>query len=691
MKGSSNTSSQARKAADARSTGSASTIAAKPARQEPKHDSAKSTGVSPCITQGHSRAPLDDNVTTINDDSESSSASIVAEIARLSLVPAVMEAEVDACSNNHACSRFASLQKVEDTDTDTEGEDDFDILDVVRARLSLAGTAQLKSDDSVETKSANSKAAALSTVQPTATGEKCPPKKGLQPPRQGQQVEPGAYMDAPGEELQRTIVPDLTRFCYPSPDAELGGLSDASVNSEPAHSEPAMEIHERHLAEANPVFEDAEDGTMMHAHPVDINELLNRQLKRKKQRRCYAFALILVFLAGVLIAGSVAGTHIKKEWGATQIPAAHISMDPSAAPSSAPTGVLDFFFWDLPLGTQSSILNGNTPQKQAWEWLSKHQNITNLPDWRRKQLFALAAFFFAFEGEHWNPLMRERWMDDTKEECLWYSSGFGRFVEGEYLEWSLKDDGEYLEWSLKDDGFPQVDSCNSLGQFTNLELANLQLSGLAPSIPPEISVLSALKAISLYDNGIEGLNDMLPAEIYQMTHLRWLMYDQNAFDGNLASELGLLTNLTYLFFAKNSLSGHICSELGEMASLVELELGNNSFSGSLPSELGRLSHLNMLWLQNLPLLTGSIPSELSLLTSLGYLNITGSTGLSGTIPDELCYLQNASCTYLDYWGQNSSCTLDFDCTPTLCGCGCPCASESLVVGTRIDVIPCEFC
>jgi len=50
----------------------------------------------------------------------------------------------------------------------------------------------------------------------------------------------------------------------------------------------------------------------------------------------------------------------------------------------------------------SSIFNtaGKTPHWKAWNWLSSHQNLTNLVKWRKKQLFAMAAFFFAFGGEH---------------------------------------------------------------------------------------------------------------------------------------------------------------------------------------------------------------------------------------------------------------------------------------------------
>jgi hypothetical protein len=359
---------------------------------------------------------------------------------------------------------------------------------------------------------------------------------------------------------------------------------------------------------------------------------------------------------------------------ANETPPPSLSMVPSEAPSSAPTSQLDVLFTNLPHHTQDSILTGNTPQYQAWEWLSNHQNITSLPEWRKKQIFALATFFYAFEGENWNPLIRERWLDDTKEECLWFSSGFGRFVEG-----------KYIEWSLDVNGIPQIDPCNNQGEFIWLDLSDLQLSGLAPSIPPEIFLLSSLKDILLYQNDIEvPISAVFSTELFQLARsepgglnsLGGLSLSSNYLSGPLPTEMGMLSYMTFLYLSDSSCTGLVCSELGEMASLVELDLAGNFLSGPIPSELGQLSQLQWLDFANLTMLTGSIPSELSLMTSLRYLDLRGNTGLSGTIPDELCYLQDASCTFLDWWGAAYNCTLGFDCTDTLCGCGCPCADEA---------------
>jgi hypothetical protein len=468
---------------------------------------------------------------------------------------------------------------------------------------------------------------------------------------------PGAYLGLPGEAMRPAPPIDLS-IVGAHYSREVVWLDDTIL---------PFTNHQQQLARAIVVDEEAEHGTMMHADAVDPDKIQNLQLTRKKQQCFFTIALILLLLAGAIMIGYVVGTQPKtsKEVVTIQVPISSLSMEPSEAPSSAATRALDILLMDLPLHTQHNILNGNTPQYQAWEWLSKHQNITNLPDWRKKQLFALATFFFAFEGEHWNRLIRDSWMDDTKDECLWFSSGYGRFV-GE----------EYIEWSLEVDGIPKIESCNNLGELIWLDLADLQVSGFSPSIPPEIGLLTSLTCIGLYDDELElpwtNFTGLIYPELGGLISLRHLVVGNNKISGPISSELGLLTTIEALFLGNNAFSGILFTELGEMTSLTFLSLDSNSFSGSIPSELGRLTNLGWLQLQNLPLMTGSIPSEVALMASLRHLDLRNSSGLHGIIPDELCYLQHPLCTFVDIWGVTSNCTLEFDCTEVLCGCDCPC-------------------
>jgi Leucine-rich repeat (LRR) protein len=540
---------------------------------------------------------------------------------------------------------------------------------------------------------------------------------------------PGVFGPAAVLVLHQRSMPSVTRnnqcLVQDTNNSQTSSTTDAElVEARAVTDEPSMNI------------------SLPTAQQVDVDELAQEleQQAAKGQREsvCRILGFCLIAISLVFLSTSL-GVNLGFRGSArsTAAPTVSPSMTPSAVPSSALTSPLDLLFDDLPDYTQKSIQNSSTPQWKAFDWLSNHQNITNLPEWRKTQLFALATFFYAFEGENWNPLIKERWMDDTKEECLWYSSGFGYFDE----------DGVFKEWLEEVDLIAQYDSCNSKGQFTWLDLADLQLSGLAPSVPPEISLLSSLDGIMLYNNDVERSNLFLPTEMGDMTNLTrmwlgnsslsgwipsqlWLLTQMifldltnNQFSGSLPtellrmtklqelrltdngltglvpSELGFMSsmtmldlgfnhfsgplptelgrmNLTILYLKENSFSGTVISEIGKMSSLVEILLDGNSFSGSIPSEMGCLTLLSWFELQNLPLLTGSIPSELSLLTSLRYLDLTNSSGLSGTIPNELCYLQNTSCTFEDVWEYTYNCTLYFDCSDILCGCDCPCFNET---------------
>ncbi|CAB9530168.1 expressed unknown protein [Seminavis robusta] len=234
------------------------------------------------------------------------------------------------------------------------------------------------------------------------------------------------------------------------------------------------------------------------------------------------------------------------------MPTIYGSMTPSQVPSTAPTGVLDGLLESLPEYTTASMNNGSdTPQWKAWQWLAYHQNITFLPEWRKEQLFALATFFYAFGGENWNPFIQERWMDDAKEECQWFSSGFG----------FLGLDGEYVE--LQDYGIEPTFPCDSHGKFTSLFLEDQDLSGLSPFIPPEIALLTSLSILQLGVNGIAGpILSFLPTQLYRMTSLTIIsLWDNLELTGNIPSELGLLTDLTVLGLTATKLTGTIPEEL----------------------------------------------------------------------------------------------------------------------------------
>jgi hypothetical protein len=259
-------------------------------------------------------------------------------------------------------------------------------------------------------------------------------------------------------------------------------------------------------------------------------------------------------------------------------------------------------------------------------------------------------------------------------------SVFGYFVDGDFFEWSLEGDGIP---QTEVDATQQTESCNDVGEVVEMNLQDLQLSGLKPSLPPEIALLTSLTHIALYLNELEvSLQNLFPTELYLMSSLEEIWLCTNNVSSYISSDMGLLTNMKILEVNTNSLFGPLPSELGLMTSLQLLDLHNNGFTGSVPHEIWQNSALTKLELSNLPLLTGSIPTDLPFLAGMRYLNLTGIPGLYGTIPEGWCFLQEPSCTFVDVHGENVSCSLEFDCTERLCGCNCPCSNLSIGGGAH---------
>ncbi len=213
------------------------------------------------------------------------------------------------------------------------------------------------------------------------------------------------------------------------------------------------------------------------------------------------------------------------------------------------------------------------------------------------------------------------------------------------LNWSP--DTPIADW----DGILEDSLEGSPQRVTRLYLGGMGLDG---SIPGELSHLTALKELYLYENELSGQippglgdlstlthlhaygNDLrgeIPAELGKLPVLRELRLESNDLTGQIPPELGDLTRVTRLFLADNDLSGEIPQELGGMASLDWLNLGRNNISGRIPAELGDLQRLRRLYIYENDL-TGSIPGSMGTLARLTHI-VAQSNDLSGPIPPEL--------------------------------------------------------
>ena len=165
---------------------------------------------------------------------------------------------------------------------------------------------------------------------------------------------------------------------------------------------------------------------------------------------------------------------------------------------------------------------------------------------------------------------------------------------------------------------------------------------------------------------LEGnnLNGPIPAEIGDLTNLRYIYFRRNQLSGPIPTTIGKLTNLELLTCSNNQLSGSIPDEIGNLVKLTILQLNQNKLTGDFPSSIYNLTKLEILLLnvnqltgtlsplignlkemENFSLssnkLQGIIPTEIGGLTQLSYLNL-GINQFSGTIPREIGNLVNLS-------------------------------------------------
>lgn len=148
--------------------------------------------------------------------------------------------------------------------------------------------------------------------------------------------------------------------------------------------------------------------------------------------------------------------------------------------------------------------------------------------------------------------------------------------------------------------------------------------------------------LELPDNNLTGT---LPAELGDLTRLRFLRLWSNELTGPIPGELGLLPDIWGITLTTNRLSGEIPRELSQATTLFTLQLAYNQLTGEIPVELARLERLREFQLNDNQL-TGQIPEELGRLTELSSFFL-GDNMLSGTIPKTLGNLVNVYRLELD--------------------------------------------
>lgn len=477
----------------------------------------------------------------------------------------------------------------------------------------------------------------------------------------------------------------------------------------PPH-QPATLLQERvnntdGLAVAHMIDEESiiDPESLMEAQQINI-EMLQKEQQKKKYKMIGCFVVVLLCFITILAVslGLLLGRSNEESLPIPSSPTIHPSTAPSKMPSSSPTGALDLLEASLPEYTLDSLESLSTPQWKAMDWISGHPEISIMEEWRKKQLFALATFYYSMKGEHWPQIIQDNWLVYDESECYWFDTISGRF------------NPETGEWDPGAFGYtPGLETpCNhsEIGNYIHLALNELGLEeesagGSSPKLPPEVSLLSSLERIVFLANGLNtDISDFLPSSLYQMENLTYinlvsngltgsiptefgrmvglesLALSGNPLTGSIPSQLGLLTRLQDLTLFRNELTGQLPTELGMIETFQSLYVADNALTGSIPTQFGKMTSLSHLSLANNEV-TGTIPTELALPTNLIYLSLNDNK-LTGTIPSELEVL--ATNLYSLELANNSLsgtvpkvlCSLvdmSFDCNDQLCGCcWCPC-------------------
>jgi hypothetical protein len=193
------------------------------------------------------------------------------------------------------------------------------------------------------------------------------------------------------------------------------------------------------LVEATPV-----DSNLQETNDLNPEYLRGQAMQRKmkdQRRIIFAFSLVAAVVS-LMVAAVILITFFCREASppnsATEAPSLeNISMALTESPTAATLDAPDLLWRNLPTYTKESLKNISSPQSLAWAWLKGHQNLTNIPEWRRQKLFSLATFYYAFNGPNWAKKINQDWLDDKRSECDWYSTVYGFFKE-ELKDWGTQ-------------------------------------------------------------------------------------------------------------------------------------------------------------------------------------------------------------------------------------------------------------
>jgi hypothetical protein len=186
------------------------------------------------------------------------------------------------------------------------------------------------------------------------------------------------------------------------------------------------------LVQANLVQDDVEIQNLQHAQEVDISALQQQQAQRQNLRRkrfCRLGIVTTTLILGIISAVCYVSWQSNKN---NRPPASIVAS--ASTPTHLPNSIipdLGVLCHELPVTTQQNIGSYGTPQYYAWNWLQQYANEPGVnftdsktyPLQRKKELFALATFAYAFDWPNWPKEIKNDWLilDPKRHECTWFN------------------------------------------------------------------------------------------------------------------------------------------------------------------------------------------------------------------------------------------------------------------------------
>ena len=257
-------------------------------------------------------------------------------------------------------------------------------------------------------------------------------------------------------------------------------------------------------------------------------------------------------------------------------------------------------------------------QSMAYEWTTKHPELSTLDDWRILQLFAMSTLYYSLMKRDGLDIPEgESYLNYSLPECNWGATGFPGWSD---VNASI----------VCDDNEERVQGISFQPGSTTVPKAT---NGF---IPPEVSLLTSLEAVDITMAGINvTFQELLPAQMEGLANLTAFNFSNNGIHGMIPEEINVTLNgVQELDMEGNVLNGTIPTTIGLLGDVTYLSFGLNALTGTLPSELGLLQRLTSLKLFN-NTLTGTIPIELSNLPNLTNLDLSGNS-FDGSPPREVC-------------------------------------------------------